>query len=58
MGRIARPSLLAQAAAPTAAAILVGTFGTQGMVAAILLTAMCNLVLSLVLFAWLRRHAG
>jgi hypothetical protein len=55
MGRIARPSLLAQAIAPTIAAVLMGALSTQGMLAAIHLTATCNLMLSLVLFAWLRR---
>jgi predicted MFS family arabinose efflux permease len=55
MGRIARPSLLAQAIAPTLAAVLAGALSPQGMLAVVLLTAICNLALSLVLFAWLRR---
>jgi len=55
MGRIARPSLLAQAVAPTIAAVLMESIGVQGMVAAVVLTAICNLCLSLLLFRWLHR---
>jgi hypothetical protein len=55
MGRIARPSLLAQAVAPTIAAVLMEAIGVQGMVAAVVLTAICNLCLSLLLFRWLHR---
>lgn len=55
MGRIARPSLLAQAAAPTIAARPVEIAGIQGMLTAVVLTALGNLALSVLLFSWLRR---
>ena len=54
MGRIARPSLLAQAVGPTIAAGLIEIMGIQGMVAIIGLAALGNLVLSFILFSRIR----
>ena len=54
MGRLAQPSLLAQAVAPTIAAGLIETFGFDGMLAALVFTAIGNAFLSVALFALLR----
>ncbi|SDR35798.1 Predicted arabinose efflux permease, MFS family [Rhizobiales bacterium GAS113] len=54
MGRIARPSLLAQAAAPTIAAALIEAVGIDGMLAALVFAAIGNTVLTALLFLLLR----
>jgi MFS family permease len=54
MGRIARPSLLAQAVAPTIAAGLIAAIGFDGMLVTLVFTAIGNAFLSVVLFMVLR----
>jgi hypothetical protein len=54
MGRIAGPSLLAQAVAPTIAAGLIEASGFDGMLAALVMVAIGNAILSIALFAMLR----
>ena len=49
MGRIAMPSLIAQAAAPTIGAILLELVGSNGAVAVFVAAAACNLLLVAVL---------
>jgi hypothetical protein len=56
MGRIAGPSLLAQAVAPTIAAGLIEASGFDGMLAALVVAAIGNAILSIALFAMLRLH--
>jgi hypothetical protein len=51
MGRLARPSLLAQAAAPSIGAYLLLWLGTDGALAAIFAVACVNVLLVLCLFA-------
>jgi hypothetical protein len=55
MGRIARPSLLAQAVVPTIAAAAIEAFGIDGMLAALVLVAIGNTLLTVILFFLLRR---
>lgn len=52
MGRLAMPSLIAQAAAPSVAALLLEHSGAQGMLAALASLALANLSLALLL-GWL-----
>lgn len=54
MGRIAMPSLIAQAAAPSIGAILLELVGSNGAVAVFVAAAACNLLLVGVLFFMLR----
>mgnify|MGYP001252824408 CR=1 FL=1 len=54
MGRIARPSLMAQAAAPTVAALIVDAVGFDGMLVALVAIAIGNVLLSILLFSLLR----
>ena len=54
MGRIAMPSLIAQAAAPSIGAILLEAGGPNGALAVFLATAGCNVVLVSGLFLMLR----
>ena len=54
MGRIARPSLVAQAVAPTIAAGLVEVVGFEGMLAALISIAIANALLSVGLFILLK----
>jgi MFS family permease len=56
MGRLARPSLLAQAAAPSAGAILMETFGASTVLGVMVGVAFINVCLALVLFSLVRRH--
>jgi hypothetical protein len=56
MGRIAQPSLLAQAVAPTIAAAMIEIGGLEGMLATLVSVAIGNALLSGVLFATLRRN--
>jgi MFS family permease len=51
MGRLAMPSLIAQAAAPSAGALLIDHAGTSGMLTVLLGLALLNLVLVAALFA-------
>jgi MFS family permease len=51
MGRIAMPSLIGQAASPALGALLIDRFGENGAIAAILITALLNLILMAALFA-------
>jgi predicted MFS family arabinose efflux permease len=52
MGRIARPSLIAQAAAPSLGAILIQRLGTQGALGIIVAVAAGNVILTLALVAF------
>jgi predicted MFS family arabinose efflux permease len=54
MGRIAMPSLIAQAAAPSVGALLLETGGIDGIVAVFLAASACNVVLATVLL-WIVR---
>ena len=54
MGRIARPSLIAQAVAPTIAAGLIEIIGIDGMLATLVLIAIGNAALTGALFLLLR----
>ncbi|MFI5013812.1 MAG: MFS transporter [Hyphomicrobiales bacterium] len=54
MGRIARPSLLAQAVAPSVAAALIELVGLDGTMAVLALAAIGNTCLTVVLFLLLR----
>ena len=54
MGRIARPSLVAQAMAPTIAAGLIDAAGFDGMLGVLAATAIINAFLSVALFVMLR----
>lgn len=55
MGKLALPSLLAQAAAPSAGALLLSHAGAQGALLAILSVALCNVILVAVLVRAVRR---
>jgi hypothetical protein len=55
MGRLARPSLIAQAAAPSIGAYLIKWFGADGALATIVAVAGVNVLLVLCLFAAQRR---
>jgi MFS family permease len=60
MGRLARPSLIAQAAAPAIGALLIQGLGTEGMLGVVTLVALLNVGLVGVLFLRVgagRRHA-
>nr|WP_298687665.1 MFS transporter [uncultured Dongia sp.] len=50
MGRLARPSLLAQAAAPSIGAILIEIFGSTAALGAVLIIAVVNLAMALLLY--------
>lgn len=56
MGRLARPSLLAQAAAPSAGAILMETFGANTALGIVVAIAFMNVCLALALFGLVRHH--
>jgi MFS family permease len=61
MGRLARPSLIAQAAAPSIAALLIQGLGMEGMLGVVTLVALLNVGLVGVLFLRVgaaRRHAA
>lgn len=50
MGRLARPSLIAQAATPSIGALLIQSLGTEGMLGVVTLVALLNMVLVGALF--------
>jgi predicted MFS family arabinose efflux permease len=56
MGRIAMPSLIAQAAAPSVGAVLLESAGLDGTLAVFLALAACNMLLTAGLFLMLRRR--
>ena len=61
MGRLARPSLIAQAAAPSIGALIVQGLGIEGMLGIVTLVALLNVALVAVLFlrvAAVRRQAA
>ena len=57
MGRIARPSLVAQALAPTIAAGLIDAMGFEGMLAVLAALALGNALLSVTLFVILNARS-
>jgi MFS family permease len=58
MGRLAMPSLMMQAAAPSIGAALMSAYGTGGTLAALMLVAAGNFLLAVMLFASLRSGAA
>ena len=58
MGRIAMPSLIAQALSPALGALLLAHLGPGGTLAALLALAILDLVLALFLLALLRREGA
>jgi len=50
MGRIAMPSLIGQAASPLLGAVLIGTLGANGALAAIFAVSLVNVLLVIILF--------
>jgi MFS family permease len=56
MGRLAMPSLLAQAAAPSIGALLLERVGANGMLAAVTAVAILNVLLGVALLAIVARH--
>lgn len=56
MGRIAMPSLIGQAASPSVGAVLIGTFGANGALAAIFTVSLFNVLLVIILFGVVRRR--
>ena len=61
MGRIAMPSLIAQAASPSIGALLMDKLGADGTLLALVLAAVANVVLVAVVFALMerrRRHSA
>ena len=58
MGRLARPSLIAQAATPSIGALLIQQMGTEGMLGVVTLLALLNVGLVGALFLRSERRAG
>jgi MFS family permease len=56
MGRLARPSLIAQAVAPSIGAILIERLGAQSTLAVVVAAAAFNVALTLLLFGMTRAH--
>ncbi|MGV2184028.1 MFS transporter [Rhizobium rhizogenes] len=56
MGRIAMPSLIGQAASPSVGAMLIDNLGANGALAALFVVAIFNVLLVIVLFAFLPRQ--
>jgi hypothetical protein len=56
MGRIAMPSLIGQAASPSEEAMLVDNLGAKGALAALFAVAIVNVLLVIILFAFLPRR--
>ena len=56
MGRIAMPSLIAQAAAPSIGAALIETGGVDGAMGVFVAAAVCNVLLAASLFLFLRQR--
>jgi hypothetical protein len=57
MGRIAMPSLIAQAASPSLGAMLIERFGVNAALAALFAVAVTNVLLVGILFAFMSRSA-
>ncbi len=55
MGLLAMPSLIAQAASPSIGAALLGAYGPDGTLATLMAVAAGNFILSIVMFASLKR---
>ena len=58
MGRIAMPSLIAQAAAPSIGAALIETGGVHGAMGVFVASAICNVLLAASLFLFLRKRVA
>jgi MFS family permease len=58
MGRIAMPSLIAQAAAPSIGAALIEARGVQGAMGVFVASAVCNVLLAASLFLFLRKRVA
>ena len=58
MGRIAMPSLIAQAAAPSIGAALIEARGVQGAMGVFVASAVCNVLLAACLFLFLRKRVA
>lgn len=58
MGRLAMPSLIAQAAAPSIGTALLGAYGPDGTLATLLCVAVANFVLAVTMFVGLKRSGG
>ena len=58
MGRIAMPSLIAQAAAPSIGAALIETGGVHGAMGVFVASAVCNVLLAASLFLFLRKRVA
>ena len=58
MGRLARPSLIAQAAAPWAGALVLGRYGAEVTLAALAVLALVNVALTVALLANCARAGG
>ena len=56
MGRLAKPMLIASAAAPTIGAMLIATFGPHGTLSILCAAAAVPCIAALILAARLRRH--
>jgi MFS family permease len=56
MGRLARPSLLAQAAAPTVGAVLIQHLGAEPALGAVVAVAILNMMLVMALFVLVAAH--
>jgi MFS family permease len=55
MGRLAMPSLIAQAAAPSIGAALLGGFGADGTLATLMAVAAVNFILAIIMFVSLKQ---
>jgi MFS family permease len=58
MGRLAMPSLMAQAAAPSMGAALLASYGADGALATLMMVAVLNFILALMIFATMKRSGG
>jgi hypothetical protein len=58
MGRLARPSLIAQAVAPSIGAILIEKLGAESTLAVVAAVAVFNVALTLLLFGLTRAHTS
>jgi MFS family permease len=58
MGRIAMPSLIAQAASPSLGALLIERVGANGTLAVLLATAIVDILLAMALFGFLPRRSA
>jgi len=55
MGRLAMPSLMAQAAAPSIGAAVLDTYGVDNMLALLVIVAVFNFIVSVAMFAGLKQ---